>query len=440
MPDSYDLNPLDPNTFEHLVNHLALRVLGLGLTGFSPGSDGGRDGYFEGEAPYPSETDRWSGCWYIQSKFHKPNLSKAPQKWLLAQIREELKEFKNRDSRRKWPDNWIVATNIDPSGVPETGVFDKARELVANEYPELKNHFHIWGGRKILDLLVLHPEISDYYKHFLTPGNVLTEIFNQLKDAKAEVETILRFLIVSQLDEQQYTKLEQAGSTAETRPGIHHLFVDLPFRCNEYNLQGLIMQWLVRTAARCHRIDEIQPETKEWQLWGKHPSRARVWFIKGGPGQGKSTITQFFCQIQRAALILNKDVSRVPRKQKTLANEIKEVIEKDGFWPSVPRIPISIELKEFAQWFGQRDKSQHRGILTYLAEFICAGVGQDVNVGILRRLLENRSWLIVFDGLDEVPQDVKDAVALEVCRFVNDDALHINADLLTVCTSRPQGY
>ncbi|MEH2231692.1 MAG: hypothetical protein V7K71_19055 [Nostoc sp.] len=49
MPDSYDLTQLDPNTFEHLVNNLALRALGLGLTGFSPGSDGGRDGYFEGD-------------------------------------------------------------------------------------------------------------------------------------------------------------------------------------------------------------------------------------------------------------------------------------------------------------------------------------------------------------------------------------------------------
>jgi hypothetical protein len=112
MPESYDLTQLDPNAFEHLVNLLALRVLGLGHTGFSPGSDGGRDGYFEGDAPYPSETDRWSGCWYIQSKFHKPNLSKDPQKWLIDRIKEELKEFQKPDSKRKWPDNWIIATNM----------------------------------------------------------------------------------------------------------------------------------------------------------------------------------------------------------------------------------------------------------------------------------------------------------------------------------------
>src|SRR5690242_5073460 len=92
VSDTYKLSNLDPNTFEHLVNMLALRVLGLGHTSFGPGSDAGRDGYFEGEAPYPSASDRWSGIWFIQSKFHRPHLSKDPQKWLVERIREELKE------------------------------------------------------------------------------------------------------------------------------------------------------------------------------------------------------------------------------------------------------------------------------------------------------------------------------------------------------------
>jgi hypothetical protein len=144
--DRYDLTSLEPNTFEHMVNALALAVLGSGATGFGPGADGGRDGYFEGEAPYPSVSERWTGVWYIQSKFHKPHLSDDPQKWLLEKIIEELKEFAKPDTKRKWPANWIVATNIDPSGVPETGAFDRARELVKAKRPELASRFHIWGG------------------------------------------------------------------------------------------------------------------------------------------------------------------------------------------------------------------------------------------------------------------------------------------------------
>ena len=60
MAHSYDLTKLDEHSFEHLANFLALRVLGSGHTGFVPGRDGGRDGVFEGEASYPSATERWS--------------------------------------------------------------------------------------------------------------------------------------------------------------------------------------------------------------------------------------------------------------------------------------------------------------------------------------------------------------------------------------------
>ena len=292
--------------------------------------------------------------------------------------------------------------------------------------------------------MALHSEISDYYRHFLTPGKILTEIYNQIKDAQAEVKTILRFLVLSQFDDQQHTKLEQAappGSTIE-RPGIHDLFIDLPFRSKEHALEGLVMELLVCASAKCHRFQEEELNTEEWQLWWRNPSRARVWFIKGGPGQGKSTIGQYFCQIQRAALILQKDnlLSGFFTKNKSLATAIQKVAEKNGFWSVKPRIPISLELKEFAQWFGPRDKNTPRGVLTYLAEWISVGVEQQVTAGTLKRILASHSWVIVFDGLDEVPQDVKDAVALEVCRFVDTISFDVKADLLTICTSRPQGY
>lgn len=440
MTDSYDLTKLDAHSFEHLVNMLALRVLGPGHTGFGPGADAGRDGYYEGEAPYPSEADRWSGRWYLQSKFHKPHLSKDPQKWLLERIQEELKEFTDSKSKRKSPDNWIVATNIDPSGSAMTGAFDQAREMVNQALPKVNDRFHIWGGRKILDLLTLHPEIAEYYSHFLTPGHVLTALYDQIRDSRAEVETILRYLIVKLFDEQKYTKLEQAGSAADVRPGIHKLFIDLPFRASEYELEGLVTEYLVHTAARFHRVDGKQPDTKEWRLWQRHPSRARVWFLKGGPGQGKSTVGQYFCQIQRASLILQEDGPAVLPKERTLATEIQVEAARAGFWPTVPRIPISIELKDFAQWFGQRGSDTARGVLTYLAEGISASVEQPVLVGTLKRALETRGWLVVFDGLDEVPHDVKDAVASEVRNFVDHIVMECNSDLLTLCTSRPQGY
>ena len=46
----------------------------------------------------------------------------------------------------------------------------------------------------------------------------------------------------------------------------------------------------------------------------------------------------------------------------------------------------------------------------------------------------------MFDGLDEVPQDVKDGIAAEVKHFLDHVVVESAADVMAVCTSRPQGY
>jgi hypothetical protein len=440
MSESYELSKLDTNSFEHIVNLIALRVLGGGHTGFGPGSDGGRDGYFEGDAPYPSLTERWSGRWYIQSKFHKPHLSKDPQKWLVGQIREELKEFEKSGTRRLWPDNWIVATNIDPSGAPETGAFDQARKMVAEARPGLEGHFHMWGGQKILGFLALHPKIADQYWRFLTPGSVLRQIYDTISDAQAGVEDVIRHLVVTQFKEQQFTKLEQAGSTADTRPGIHRLFTDLPFLCSQHKVEGMGAKHLAQTAAQNHRIDDSLPDSPPWRSWRRHPCRARIWFIKGGPGQGKSTLSQYLSQIQRAALILSADGPRVTPEQRTVAKEIQDRATESDLWPLAPRVPVYVELRDFAQWYGQREEDETRVLLSYLAERLGANLGQPVHAGMLKRAFTAARWFFVFDGLDEVPSDVKDAVAAQVTSFVDDLLVACASDALTICTSRPQGY
>lgn len=440
MSDSCSLSEMNPDAFEHMVNALAIRVLGAGHTGFGPGSDGGRDGYFEGEAEYPSKSEKWSGTWYIQSKFHKPHLSKDPQKWLLAQIQTELTAFAEPESSRRWPDNWIVCTNIDPSGTPETGCFDRARELVATSHPNLERKFHIWGGRKVLDLLDAHPEVRDAYGHFLTPGHILTEIKNWLIDDRASIEDIIRSLLVTQLGEQQHTKLEQAGSDADNRPGVHKLFIDIPYVGLETRYRGSSLRSLFATASNVHRIIDGDPQGPEWARWQRQPERARVWFVLGGPGQGKSTLGQFFCQINRAAFLLSAEGPKATYPIKRLAEEIKEVVAPLGLWPSVPRIPIFVELREYAHWFSKQAEDSPKGVLTYLASKLSREIEKEVKAGTLLRALEKGSWLAIFDGLDEVPSDNKDKASREIRHFIDEVGLRSNCDLLSLCTSRPQGY
>ncbi len=418
---------------------LALSVLGAGHTGFSPGADGGRDGYFEGVAPYPSAENKWSGTWYIQSKFHKQHLSKDPQKWLLEQIKAEIKSFTKPGNHRKWPDNYILATNIDPTGAAKTGTFDKARALICKARPKLKNRFHIWGGQKIVDLLSQHPNVREQYDHFLTPGHVISALYQSLSDAQSSVKDIIRYLVIKEFETHQFTKLDQAGSEADTRPGVHKLFVDLPYRCKQSGCDGLVAEDLFNTSKRNHKPGKT-PTSQKWAEWEKHPTRAKIWFIQGGPGQGKSTSGQYFAQIQRAALILDWDGDPIHQKFVEAAADIRKESSTRGHWHDLGRIPIAVDLKEYAQWFGKQPQELSRGVLQFVTSKISRYTGKTTSPETLKRALRNQSWFIAFDGLDEVPNDVKDALSSQIKDFINDTSFECNSDAHFICTSRPQGY
>ena len=68
MPD-YALNRLSSRSFEHLVQSLAVKILGAGITIFGDGPDGGREATFEGKVLYPSGADPWDGYGVVQVKF-----------------------------------------------------------------------------------------------------------------------------------------------------------------------------------------------------------------------------------------------------------------------------------------------------------------------------------------------------------------------------------
>jgi hypothetical protein len=434
----YNLNEMDPNTFEHLSNALALKVLGAGHTTFGPGSDGGRDGLFEGEAPYPSSVDRWSGTWYIQSKFHGPNLSSDHNKWLIRQVQGEIDAFTKPGNDRHWPDNWIIITNVDASASPNAGAHDKIREIVRKANPKLADRTHIWGGSKVRALLCENAAIAQHYGSFLTPGNILFEMNKFLSDSHTTVNDIIRYLVVSRFNDQQFTKLEQAGSSADNRPGIQKLFRDIPFASHDISSGGMCAATLVKAMSQNFSAD-LLADTPKWREWQKNPARARVWFIKGGPGRGKSTLTQYFCQIQRAAILARDPTILIPPGMREAIGEIRSIAQGDGLWPSLPRIPVAFELKEYAKWIARQNEGSI-GVLSYLASLIEQTGSQDVMAGTLKRAFSKSRWSFIFDGMDEVPGDVKDRLAKEITYFVDDVLIGCSCDAHIICTSRPQGY
>ena len=148
--------------------------------------------------------------------------------------------------------------------------------------------------------------------------------------------------------------LDQAGSSSDVRPGVHDLFIDLPFSSTNRQYDGTVLAELCSAAAQCHRYSLRDEFPDSWHDWNKQSKRARTTLIKGGPGQGESTVGQYLCQIHRACLILAEDAPLVNDAIKNAAIEVSKAAQRDEFWPTSPRIAIQIELKEFAHWYSQR--------------------------------------------------------------------------------------
>lgn len=436
MSEPYNLTQLDAHSFEHLVNFLALKVLGNGVTGFAPGADGGKDGYLKGRAPYPTDVECWEGIWFLQSKFHKSHLSKDSQKWLINEVKQEIKQFENSNRQLK-PNIWIIATNIDPTGVPQTGSFDTIKAMVKKFDPEIK--LDIWGGRKILDFLAHHNEAAIHYGHFLTPGHVITKLYEKLNEYNNQVKDIIDHFVLNQFQELSYTKLEQAGSGSDQRPKIYELFRDLPVTTQSGD-SLFIMESLVSSAKNVQKNTIWNKFGNGWQEWSKNPIRARVLLLKGGPGQGKSTAGQYFGQLQRAAFILSENGPGVPPQHREIAEELRTQALEEGFWPSVPRIPIFVELKDFANWYSLKNENDPKNIVSYICDKIKIKTAKNITAEMLHEAFKLSTWFINFDGLDEVPNDLKDQVAYEIINFANELIPHLDADFLILCTTRPQGY
>src|SRR5262249_39415957 len=125
--------------------------------------------------------------------------------------------------------------------------------------------------------------------------------------------------------------------------------------------------------------------------------------VEGAPGQGKSTIAQYVCQVHRMRLLQEVDALNA------ISSNHSE---------SPVRLPIKVDLRDFATWMSKKDpfnleesnslKNWHKTLESFLASLIAHhSGGMDFKPDDLLATLQISSVLIVFDGLDEVADIVR---------------------------------
>ncbi|MGY4489863.1 NACHT domain-containing protein [Pseudomonas sp. TE3610] len=447
----YDFSRLSTRSFEQMIQSLALAVLGGGVNIFGDGPDGGREAAFDDIKSFPHPDSPWSGYGVIQAKFRQ---RAAPNSgaWAVKELRAELTKLSKMSGVKK-PEYYIFVTNVPLSPVAGTGGKDKVSSLIDKYKGSIGiRDFRVWDYDQLCAFLDLHPAVRTAYRAWITPGDVLAAVIEGMRPKGENFRDVMLNFVQKELRGEQYVNLGQAGHNNKDRIPLASVFVDLPIQdagaVEEYHSYS-------RTHARSEesnnatalaKLSGIASQLLDGESLSKrstlltaaltrHPGR--IVFI-GGPGQGKSTLTQFFCQLHRCSFIRQHSVRALTSEVEEACNIIVSQSQEEGIEaPGVARFPLRIELNRFAASLANGGCSSLFGfVLNRIKERSERDIGSDD----LRGWLSSYPWLIALDGLDEVPASSNRSQVLGSIQDFLIDAAECNADILLVATSRPQGY
>jgi energy-coupling factor transporter ATP-binding protein EcfA2 len=262
-----------------------------------------------------------------------------------------------------------------------------------------------------------------------------------------DVRTALVQALASQLVEDHYAKLEQAGDTEHDGIPLRRVFVDLttsenPHREVEANAKGFVHELLAKKPMRMC----LEP-VREERPRGRRKSAGFV--LIGGPGQGKSTLGQLACQAHRTALLEPYERIATERERNALRDFTRAPAAKKEFGaPNEPSLPIRIVLPDAAGWLAAEQRrgskvpedSEREGLLRYWCSRLPDSSKQALRPSTLLTLLAQMPLLLVLDGLDEVPAAGARERVLSAVRDLGVTLASARARAVIVATTRPQGY
>lgn len=446
-----DLFGFSPEAFEQFVRALAIIVFGPGVKAFGNGPDGGREAIFRGEVPYPyPPTQHWNGYGVIQAKCkEKAETTQRDQKWALDLLEKELEAFVKSKKRDPKPEYYVFVTNVELSA--GGAGWDAGEKIIQSYYSRLPLKGHaIWDANQLNAYLTRFEELRKRFTAHLTPGDVLAELLADIQKRRSDVTHILTAYLDRELRADESARLDQAGNRTDDQLRLAHLFFDLPASAQQQleppddkrNRDGRLPPGVLKELliAGGRKLDPLTLYEQEGGPEESHQERFPTRFVLlGGPGSGKSTLGQFLAQIHRAALLSRRPPHSLEVQTRDAIRDTRALCESDGLiWPSTPRYPVRVDLNRFAKAMASKGPDH----VCSLEAYILNEIKREHPLSHTEFLdwLRVHPWLLILDGLDEVPVTSNREV---VVRAVNDflaEARQVGADLFIVATSRQQGY
>ena len=415
MPESrhkYLFERLGDHDFQQLVSAL----LSHQFRDFVPmalrQADGGRDGILREQ---PDKVLIYQVKWSVSGS------EKDPVTWIDDVVRKEaanLTRLAQEGVRR-----YIIVTNVGSTSRAGKGTYDRL-DLKLQEHAKsfgLDQMSCVW--REGLNPWVDNAPVETKwaYAEMLAGWDLIRYLIAEhVGSAKDKgLRRLVRRVATQQWYEDERVKFSQADVDRER---VIDLFVDVTADCvrSPFPRAGATSGSTTIGGAAGHILGSPTPFT----------------LVRGAPGQGKSTLTQYVCQAHRAAFV---DEALRPAALPTM--------------PS-PRFPIRVDLSDYAQWLSGADvweasddpkprrkkrPAAQSTLEWYLADLLSHLSGdRTVTAAELHEVFERVPTLIVLDGLDEVGSpSIRSRVVKAIDALARSANAYDNDPPKLIVTTRP---
>jgi hypothetical protein len=388
----------------------------------------------------------------FQVKFvRNPDGVEDPHKWLTGIIEEEAPKVK--DLIPKGAKEYYVLTNVAGTGHPEAGSIDRVKQILA-QHVDIPSD--CWWRDDLDRRLENAWDLKWSYPELMTgPDLIRSVIESGLSEHQERRAAAVRAFVTAQYGVDEEVRFKQV----DLQNKLLELFIDVPISQRRGEAKSVHIHHIIaqEVGRQPNATEEEAPRGSTPYVYHPHiyqreapPLGASTFLLhglaqtnvprmvlEGAPGQGKSTIVQYVCQVHRMRLL----------------DKHAELVQVPPYDQSGPvRLPIKIDLRDFAAWLIRKDpfspmdsdvpqsrwQRSLESFIAFLIRHLSGGAAFEVED--LIAVAKISSLLLVFDGLDEVAEisrrrEVVDEIIKGLKRIGSNCA-----SLQVVVTSRPAAF
>ncbi|WP_157464589.1 NACHT domain-containing protein [Crocosphaera chwakensis] len=383
--------------------------------------------------------------WVFQVKYHdgfQLGWKKARDE-VVADLKKELDKIVNK---HKVPcHTYIMITNVPLTGVRNIGTRDKITK-VTEQWKQHIPEIHVWGAADISCMLDANQDVRTSYLDSILPGDIFKALYQNINYTNERRESSFKTYLQHVLDCEKSAKAQDAGD--EQNLPLSEVFIDFTLsKLHSQTYQESVPFANINPNQNDSDI-ELFPDYKSSfnpNDWSKVRASNALFFLDsefvlllGGPGLGKSTLTQFL-SLYQAARVIQPDLALSLAKRLKLPQEIKT--ENLDSYVSL-FFPFRIELRRYAKWMSEQfnnDGETHLA-LYIVKKLINENTSSRLEMDDIFGLASTNPILLILDGLDEVPNPETRQKIIENLRVFVNRVNAENGKLQVILSSRPNGY